>query len=71
MEPEPKPRSAVTLVGYDAVSSVDEWEKLGHAVEVAKLQVPIDSEYPLADASKGHARLAQGHVFGKTVLWVR
>ncbi|MEA2737889.1 MAG: hypothetical protein QOH05_1196 [Acetobacteraceae bacterium] len=71
VEPEPKPLSAATLVGYDAVSSVRELEKLGHAVEAAKLKVPIDSEYALADASKAHARLAQGHVLGKIVLRIR
>jgi NADPH:quinone reductase-like Zn-dependent oxidoreductase len=68
VEPEPKPLSAVTLGGYDAVSSAQELEKLGHAVEVAKLQVPIDFEYPLADASKAHARLTRVHVLGKIVL---
>jgi NADPH:quinone reductase len=71
VEPEPKPLSAVTLVGYDAVSSMRELEKLGHTVEAANLQVPIDSEYALADASKAHARLAQGHALGKIVLRIR
>jgi NADPH2:quinone reductase len=71
VEPEPKPVGAVTLVGYDAVCSARELTKLSHAVEAAKLQVPIDSEYPLEDASKAHARLAQGHVLGKVVLRMR
>jgi NADPH2:quinone reductase len=71
VEPEPKPPGAVKLVGYDAVSNVRKLEKLAHAIEAAKLRVPIDSEYPLADASKAHARLAQGHVLGKVVLRIR
>jgi NADPH:quinone reductase len=71
VEPEPKPVGAVTCVGYDAVSGVHELAELNQAVEAAKLQVPIDSEYFLADASKAHARLAQGHVLGKIVLRIR
>ncbi|MEA2767944.1 MAG: hypothetical protein QOD93_906 [Acetobacteraceae bacterium] len=71
VEPEPKPFGAVTLIGYDAISGVGELTNLSHAVEAAKLQVPIDSEYFLADASKAHERLAQGHVLGKVVLRIR
>ena len=71
VEPEPKPFGAVTLIGYDAISGVGELTNLSHAVEAARLQVPIDSEYFLADASKAHERLAQGHVLGKVVLRIR
>jgi NADPH2:quinone reductase len=71
VEPEPKPVGAVTCVGYDAVSGVCEFAALNQAVEAAKLQVPIDSEYFLTDASKAHARLSQGHVLGKIVLRIR
>jgi NADPH2:quinone reductase len=71
IEPEPQQRSGITMVGYDAVSAVREFEKLGHAVEEAKLEVPIDSEFPLGEASKAHARLARGHVLGKVVLQIR
>jgi NADPH2:quinone reductase len=71
VEPEPKPVGAVTRVGYDAVSGMHEFEELNQAVQTAKLQVPIDSEYFLADASKAHARLAQGHVLGKIVLRIQ
>ncbi|UPG84056.1 NADP-dependent oxidoreductase [Luteibacter aegosomatis] len=34
------------------------------------LRVVIDSTYPLADASKAHARAGQGHIQGKIVLTV-
>jgi NADPH2:quinone reductase len=71
VEPEPKPVGAVTCVGYDAASGVHELAELNQAVKAAKLQVPIDSEFFLADASKAHARLAQGHVLGKIVLRIR
>jgi NADPH2:quinone reductase len=68
VEPEPKPLGAVTLVGYDVVSGERELAALSHAVEAANLQVPIDSKYSLAEASRAHARLARGHVLGKVVL---
>jgi NADPH2:quinone reductase len=71
IEPEPQQRSGITIVSYDAVSGVREFEKLGHAVEAAKLKVPIDSEFPLGEAAKAHSHLARGHVFGKVVLQIR
>lgn len=71
VEPEPKPVGAVMCVGNDAISGVCEFAELNQAVEAAKLQVPINSEYFLTDASKAHARLSQGHVLGKIVLQIR
>lgn len=68
IEPEPQARCGIKIVAYDAISGVREFEELGHAVEAAKLKVPIDSEFPLQEASKAHARLARGHVLGKIVL---
>lgn len=71
VEPEPEERPGITVVSYDAVSGVREFEKLNHAVEAARLKVPIDSEFPLDQASKAHARLERGHVLGKVVLRIR
>lgn len=71
IEPEPEPRPGISIVSYDAVSGVRKFEQLNRAVEAAKLQVPIDSEFPLADASEAHARLERGHVLGKVVLRIR
>jgi NADPH:quinone reductase-like Zn-dependent oxidoreductase len=53
------------------VSGVREFERLSHAVEAAKLEVPIAAAYPLADAARAHERLAAGHVLGKIVLRIR
>jgi NADPH:quinone reductase len=71
VEPEPKKRHGIEIISYDAVAGVREFQRLCHAVEEAKLQVPIAGVYPLADATKAHERLAAGHVLGKTVLRIR
>jgi hypothetical protein len=42
-----------------------EFRRLNRAVEAARLQVPIDSAYRLADAARAHERLAKGHVLGR------
>ena len=68
VEPEPKKRRGIDVVPYDAVSGVREFERLGRAVEDAKLRVSIASAYPLEEAAKAHERLAEGHVLGKIVL---
>jgi NADPH:quinone reductase-like Zn-dependent oxidoreductase len=71
VEPEPKERSGIKIVAYDAVPGVREFERLNRAIEAAKLKVPIAAEYPLAEAAKAHERLAAGHVIGKIVLRIR
>jgi NADPH2:quinone reductase len=68
IDPEPKKRRGIHIVSYDAVPGVREFDRLGRAVEAAKLTVPIAAVYPLADAAKAHERLAAGHVLGKIVL---
>jgi NADPH:quinone reductase-like Zn-dependent oxidoreductase len=68
VEPEPTKRPGIEIVSYDAVAGVREFERLGRAVEQARLQVPIAAAYPLAEAARAHERLAAGHVLGKIVL---
>jgi NADPH:quinone reductase len=68
IDPEPKKRPKMHVIPYDAVPGVHEFDRLGRAVEAARLQVPIAAAYPLADAAKAHERLAAGHVLGKIVL---
>jgi NADPH:quinone reductase-like Zn-dependent oxidoreductase len=58
-------------VPYDATPGVKQFERLGRAVEAARLKVPIAGVYALADATKAHERLAAGGVLGKIVLRVR
>jgi len=71
IEPEPKHRRGVRKKSYDGTPGVKEFEQLGRAVEAARLQVPIATEFALADAARAHERLAQGHILGKIVLRVR
>jgi NADPH:quinone reductase-like Zn-dependent oxidoreductase len=71
IEPEPKRRRGIKTKPYDGTPGRKEFERLGRAVEAARLQVPIAAEFPLADAKLAHERLAQGHVLGKIVLLVR
>jgi len=71
VHPEPRPRAGLSTKGYDAVSGLQEFERLNQAILAAKLQVPIAAEYPLADAARAHERLDAGHVLGKVVLRIR
>jgi NADPH:quinone reductase-like Zn-dependent oxidoreductase len=71
VEPEPKKRRGIDMMSYDAVSGVREFERLGRAVEDAKLRAPIAAAYPLEEAAKAHERLAEGHVLGKILLRIR
>jgi NADPH:quinone reductase-like Zn-dependent oxidoreductase len=70
VEPAPKKRRGMTLIRYDGISGVREFERLNAAVQAAKLKVPIAECYPLARAYRAHERLAEGHVLGKIVLAV-
>jgi NADPH:quinone reductase len=68
IEPAPKKRRGMNLIGYDGISGVREFERLGAAVQAAKLKIPIAESYPLARAGKAHERLAESHVVGKIIL---
>ena len=71
VEPEPKRRSGLKIIPYDAVSDVRAFARLKRPVEAAGLKVPIAAEFPLEQAAQAHARLAAGHVLGKIVLRIR
>jgi NADPH:quinone reductase-like Zn-dependent oxidoreductase len=71
VEPAPRKRRGVSVQSYDAVPGVREFERLGRAIESARLKVPIAASYPLDQAASAHERLAQGHVLGKIVLRIR
>src|SRR6201996_2384291 len=70
IEPAPKKRRGMSLIRYDGISGVREFERLSAAVQAAKLKIPIAESYPLARAGKAHERLAEGHVVGKIILSV-
>jgi NADPH2:quinone reductase len=71
VEPAPRKRRGLILRSYDARFGVQEFARLGRAIEAARLQVPIDSTYSLGRASSAHQRLAKGHVLGRIALRVR
>lgn len=71
VEPVPRKRQGISIRPYDATPGVREFERLGLAVEAARIKVAIAASYPLAQAAKAHARLAKRHVLGKIVLQIR
>jgi len=71
VRPEPKARTGISIVRYDAIAGHEEFERLNLAIIAAKLQIPIAAEYPLADAAKAQERVEAGHVLGKVVLQIR
>jgi NADPH:quinone reductase-like Zn-dependent oxidoreductase len=71
VEPEPRKRRGLKTESYDATPGVREFERLGRAIEAARLKVPISAAYPLEQAAGAHTRLAVGHVLGKVVLRMR
>ncbi|HUE48900.1 MAG TPA: zinc-binding dehydrogenase, partial [Steroidobacteraceae bacterium] len=71
VEPEPKARSGVPIIRYNAIPGVKEFERLNRAIEAVKLQVPIEAEFPLAQADKAQQRVEAGHILGKIVLQIR
>jgi len=71
VRPEPKARSGISIIRYDAIAGPKEFERLNTAIIAAKLQVPIAAEYPLTDAAKAQERVETGHVLGKVVLQIR
>ncbi len=68
VQPPPRKRRGIKVVSYDGEGGVSNFQRLSRAVDAARLQVPIDHSYPLAQAAKAHQRLAEGHVLGKIVL---
>ena len=71
VEPEPKARDGAAVIRYNAIPGVQEFERLNHAIEAAKLEVPIAAEFPLAEAAKAQQRVEAGHILGKIVLRIR
>ena len=71
VEPAPRKRRGIRVLAYDGEAGVRAFERLGKAIEEARLKVPIAASYPLGRAVAAHARLAKGHVLGKIVLRVQ
>jgi NADPH:quinone reductase-like Zn-dependent oxidoreductase len=71
VEPAPRKRRGIEVMAYDGTPGVREFERLGRAIERARIKVPIAASYPLEQAAAAHTRLAKGHVLGKIVLRIR
>jgi len=71
VEPAPRPRKQVRVIGYDADASPTAFARLNRAVETAHLVVPVAATFPLGRASRAHARVERGHVVGRIALKVR
>ena len=68
VEPEPRKRRGLRIKAYDAEVGPRELERLGRAMEEARLEIPIAEVFSLEDAAKAHERLERGHVLGRIVL---
>jgi NADPH2:quinone reductase len=68
VEPEPRKRRGLSMTSYDAEVGPRELERLGRAIEEARLEIPIAEVFSLEDAPKAHERLERGHVLGRIVL---
>ena len=69
--PAPKADGRIKVILYDAVPAPAEFARLNRALESMATEVPIDSEFALADARAAHQRLAAGHLLGKVILRVQ
>jgi len=71
VESAPTRWPGVKIIVYDAEVGVRELQRLGKAVEAAKVKVVVAAAFPLEDARKAHERIEAGHVLGKVVLRIR
>src|SRR6266480_4537155 len=71
VEPEPRSRPGLPIIRYNAVPGIEEFQRLNRAIEAAKLKVPIEAEFPLAQADKAQERVEGGHILGKITLRIR
>ncbi len=71
VEPAPRRRSGISVRAYDAIAGAREMARFGRAATEARLRVPVQNAFPLADAPEAHARVEEGHVLGRIALRVR
>jgi NADPH2:quinone reductase len=71
VEPAPRERKGVRVIGYDADVSPATFAKLSNAADAIDLAVPIAHAYPLNRVSQAHARIERGHAVGRIVLKIR
>jgi NADPH:quinone reductase-like Zn-dependent oxidoreductase len=69
--PEPRKRSRVRTIAYDAVATPEKFEQLNRAVAESHLKAVIAKTYKLEEAAQAHERLEQGQVIGRIALQIR
>jgi len=67
VEPEPQPRSGVTVQSYDGIPDPKVIAKLNRLIEAGPFKVQIARIYPLEQAADAH-RALDGHFLGKLAL---
>lgn len=67
-DPEETARLGITVSNIQVRSNGPQLAEIGRLFDKGRLQVGVDSTYPLSEAGSAHARAAQGHIQGKIVL---
>ncbi|MFF5139349.1 NADP-dependent oxidoreductase [Streptomyces sp. NPDC013157] len=69
-DPQETARLGVSVSNIQVRSNGPQLAGIGRLFDEGKLQVGVDSTYPLSEAGRAHTRAAQGHIQGKIVLTV-
>lgn len=69
-DPQETARLGITVSNIQVRSNGPQLARIGRLFTEGRLQVGVDSTYPLSEAGSAHARAAQGHIQGKIVLTV-
>lgn len=67
-DPEETARLGITVSNIQVRSNGPQLAEIGRLFDEGKLQVGVDSVFPLSEAGSAHTRAAQGHIQGKIVL---
>jgi NADPH:quinone reductase-like Zn-dependent oxidoreductase len=70
IEPEPRRRKTLRVLGFDVVAEPKAFTKLNRALSKGRVRAPIAAFYPLAKAAQAHRRLGEGRVLGRIALRV-
>lgn len=68
--PEETTSLGITVSNIQVRSNGPQLAEIGRLFDQGKLQVGVDSTYPLLEAGNAHKRAAQGHLQGKIMLTV-
>jgi NADPH2:quinone reductase len=69
VQPEPRGRAGVQVIGYDGTPDRQVFDRLNALIERRPFSVHISGRFPLADAAKAHRALMDRHI-GRMVLTI-